>query len=203
MGRVDSTIERSLPVFSEWSQPDVLSRLGAFRVPVVASASLGGSDTGPARCPVHGAGVARGLDEGLDEHRRGVVALGPVLGQAPAHDGEDVRAEAARLQPVPVRAALPRTEARTVPVRRGVPAPGRRVAQGRDHRHRARVGRRPGRGQGDQGEPRPGSETGAEAARAPPRRRRAGMAQDRPFRSLRRPPAALRRGAAGPGARHP
>ena len=42
---------------------------------------------------VDGAGEARGLDEGLDEHRRGVVALGPILGQTAAHDGDDVRAE--------------------------------------------------------------------------------------------------------------
>ena len=58
------------------------------------------------------------------------------------HRGRAVGAEAARLQPVPVREALPRKEARTVPVRRGVPAPGRRAAQGRDHGHRARAGRR-------------------------------------------------------------
>ena len=99
MGRVDSTIERSLPVFSEWSQPDVLFRLRAFRVPVVAPATLGGSDVGPARGLVDGAGVARGLDEGFDEHRGGVVALGPVLGQAPAHDGEDVRAQVVDIDP--------------------------------------------------------------------------------------------------------
>ena len=42
---------------------------------------------------LYGAGVARRLDEGLDEHGRCVVALGPVLGQAAADEGEDVRAE--------------------------------------------------------------------------------------------------------------
>ena len=77
MGRVDSTIERSLPVFSEWSQPDVLSRLGAFRVPVVAPASLGGPDVDPARCPVDGAGVARGLDEGLRKHHTPLYKKAP------------------------------------------------------------------------------------------------------------------------------
>ena len=93
MGVVDSTIECSLPVLSEGSQPDVFFGLGSFCMPVIASSSLGGSDGDPARCPVDGAGVARGLDEGLDEHGGGVVALDPVLRQAPAHDGEDVGAE--------------------------------------------------------------------------------------------------------------
>ena len=65
----------------------------------IASSPLGGSDGDPARCPVDGTGVARRLDEGLDEHRRGVVALAPVLGQAAAHDGEDVGAEVGDLDP--------------------------------------------------------------------------------------------------------
>ena len=51
---------------------------------------------GPAGGPVDGAGVARRLDEGLDEHGRGVVALGPVQGQAAADESEDVRAEVGR-----------------------------------------------------------------------------------------------------------
>ena len=53
----------------------------------------------PARCLVDGAGVARGLDEGLDEHGRGVVTLGPVVGQAPADEGEDVRTQVGDLDP--------------------------------------------------------------------------------------------------------
>ena len=81
MGVSGSTIERSLPVLAEGSQPDVLFRLGSFRMPVIASSSLGGSDGDPARRLVDGAGVAWGLDEGLDEHGRGVVALGPVPGR--------------------------------------------------------------------------------------------------------------------------
>ena len=99
MGVVDSTIECSLPVLSEGSQPDVLFGLGSFRMPVIASSSLGGSDGGPARCPVDGAGVARGLNEGFDEHGCCVVAVGPVPGQAAAHDGQDVRAEVGDLDP--------------------------------------------------------------------------------------------------------
>ena len=47
----------------------------------------------PSRGPVDGAGVSRRFDEGLDEHGRGVVSLGPVQGQAAADDGEDMRAE--------------------------------------------------------------------------------------------------------------
>ena len=82
-----------MPIFSEGAEPDVLFQLGSFRMRVVAPPALGGSDPDPARGPIDGAGVARGLDEGLDEQGRCVVALGPVLGQALAHEGEDVRAE--------------------------------------------------------------------------------------------------------------
>ncbi len=48
---------------------------------------------GPARRLVERAGEGRGLDEGLDEHVRDVVALGPVVGQLSADQGEDVRAQ--------------------------------------------------------------------------------------------------------------
>ena len=92
-------IEGAPPIFLEGAEPDVLFRLSSFVMPVVAPASLGGPYMGPARGLVDGAGVARGLDEGLNEHRRDVVALGPVGGQAPAHDGEDVRAEVGDLDP--------------------------------------------------------------------------------------------------------
>ena len=61
-----STIESSLPVSPERPQPDVFPGFGALHVRVVAPASLGGPDMDPSRCPVDGAGVARGLDEGLD-----------------------------------------------------------------------------------------------------------------------------------------
>ena len=54
---MDSPVEGSLPVFSEGAKPDVLFRLGAFRVAVVSSPALGGSDTDPARCIVDGAGM--------------------------------------------------------------------------------------------------------------------------------------------------
>ncbi len=63
-------------------------------MPVVAAPALGGPNAGPARRAVDGAGVSRGLDE----HGRDVVALGPVLGQAAAHEGEDVRAEVGATQ---------------------------------------------------------------------------------------------------------
>ena len=52
-------IEGTPPIFSEGAQPDVLFRLGSCRVPVVASAALGGPDAGPARRPVDGTGVSR------------------------------------------------------------------------------------------------------------------------------------------------
>ena len=91
--RLILAIEGAFPILSEGSEPDVLPGLVVLLMAIIAPAPLSRSDTGPARRPVDGAGVARGLDEGLDEHGRGVVAPGPVLGQAAAHDGEDVRAE--------------------------------------------------------------------------------------------------------------
>ena len=59
-------------------------RLGSFGMPVVTPAPLGGPGVDPSRGAIDGAGVARGLDEGLDEHGGDVVALGPVDGQASA-----------------------------------------------------------------------------------------------------------------------
>ena len=51
-------VEGSFPVFPEGTEPDVLLRQGAPRVPVVASKSLCCSDVNPPRSPVDGAGVA-------------------------------------------------------------------------------------------------------------------------------------------------
>ena len=53
----------------------------------------------PPRCPVDGAGVAGRLDEGFDEDGGRVVAFGPVFGQAPADDGEEMRAEVGDFDP--------------------------------------------------------------------------------------------------------
>ena len=92
-------VECAFPIPSKGPEPDIFFRLVVLPVAVVAPAPLGGSDMDPARCPVHGAGVARSLDEGLDQHGGGVVALGPVLGQAAADDGEDVRAEVGDFDP--------------------------------------------------------------------------------------------------------
>ena len=47
----------------------------------------------PPRRPVDGTGVARGLDEGLNEQGPDVVVLSPVPGQAAPHDGGVGRAE--------------------------------------------------------------------------------------------------------------
>ena len=58
-------------------------------MPVVATAALSGSDLEPVWRSVQRTGEARGLDE----HRRDLVALGPVLGQLPTKTGEDVRAQ--------------------------------------------------------------------------------------------------------------
>ena len=88
-----SPVESAPPVLSEGPEPDVFLGLVPSGVSVVSAPSLGGSDEGPAGRLVQGAGEARGLDEGLDEHGRGVVALGPVVGQLPADQGEDVRAQ--------------------------------------------------------------------------------------------------------------
>ena len=49
-GGLTLAVEGSFPIFSEGAEPDILFRLGASRVPVVASTSLGGSDPPPA-CP--------------------------------------------------------------------------------------------------------------------------------------------------------
>ncbi len=75
-------VEPSFPVFSWRAQPDVLFRLVVLSGRIVAAPSPGGANMDPSRGPVDGAGVARGLDEGFDEHGRGVVALGPVAGKA-------------------------------------------------------------------------------------------------------------------------
>ena len=88
-----SPVESAPPVLPQGSEPDVLLRLIPSGVSVVSAPSLGGSDESPAGRLVQGAGEARGLDEGLDEHGRGVVALGPVVGQLPADQREDVRAQ--------------------------------------------------------------------------------------------------------------
>ena len=88
-----SPIESAPPVLPQGSEPDVLLRLIPSGVSVVSAPSLGGSDESPSGRLVQGAGEARGLDEGLDEHGRGVVALGPVVGQLPADQREDVRAQ--------------------------------------------------------------------------------------------------------------
>ena len=92
-------IEGAFPIPSQGPEPDIFFRLVGLPVAVVAPAPLGGPDAGPAGCPVDRAGVARGLDEGLDEHGRGVVALGPVLGQAPADEGQDVRTQVGDFDP--------------------------------------------------------------------------------------------------------
>ena len=88
-----SPVESAPPVLPQGSEPDVLLRLIPSAVSVVPAPSLGGSDEGPAGRLVQGAGEARGLDEGLDEHVRGVVALGPVVRQLPVDQGEGVRAQ--------------------------------------------------------------------------------------------------------------
>ena len=92
-GSMMSAVESSPPVLAEGPEPVGFFRLAALPVSVVAPAPLGGPDVGPARCLVEGAGEARGLDEGLDEHGRGIAALGPILGQLPAHEREDMRAQ--------------------------------------------------------------------------------------------------------------
>ena len=80
-GRLILPIEGSFPIFSTsrgGAPPTAFLRgrsqtslrgLSNSLSPVVAAAALGGSDMEPARSPVDGAGVARGLDEGLDEHQ--------------------------------------------------------------------------------------------------------------------------------------
>ncbi len=50
-------VERSLPIPSERTEPDVLAGLVVELVPVVAPAPLGGPNVDPARRLVDGAGV--------------------------------------------------------------------------------------------------------------------------------------------------
>ena len=57
-----------MPIPSERPEPDVLAGFFEPPVPVVAPAPLGGPDMDPARRPVDRAGVARGFDEGFDQH---------------------------------------------------------------------------------------------------------------------------------------
>lgn len=75
-----SPVQSSPPVLSEGSEPDVFPGLVPLGVPVVATAALGGSDLDPAWRLIQRAGEAQGLEEGLDEYGRGVVAVGPVVG---------------------------------------------------------------------------------------------------------------------------
>ncbi len=84
-------VEDLPPVSAQRLQPDVLPRFVVAFVSVVASASLGGSDAYPSRCPVYGADVAWRLDEGLNEHGGDAIAFNPVFGQSPSDDGEEVR----------------------------------------------------------------------------------------------------------------
>ena len=73
-------VEGPFPVFFEGAEPDILFRLGAPRVSVVASMSLSSSDAVPSRCLADCAGVAWRLDEGLDEDGGGSLAFGTVAG---------------------------------------------------------------------------------------------------------------------------
>ena len=68
-------VECAFPIPSKGPEPDIFFRLVVLPVAVVAPAPLGGSDMDPARCPVHGAGVARSLDEGLDHAIRSIEGL--------------------------------------------------------------------------------------------------------------------------------
>ncbi len=77
-------------MLGEGTEPDILGGLAVLLGGVVAPASLGGADANPAGGPVDAAGEAGGFDEGLDEDGGGVVAAGPVAGQAAADEGEDV-----------------------------------------------------------------------------------------------------------------
>ena len=86
-------IEGAPPISSEGPEPDVLAGFVVELAPVVATAPLGGPDMDPAGGPVDRSGIARCFDERFDQNRCGAVPLGPVCGQAPADDGEDVRTE--------------------------------------------------------------------------------------------------------------
>lgn len=59
-------------------------------VPIIMRVPTRRSHIDPARRLVDGADMSRGLDEGLDQHRGGVIAVGPFPKQAPADQGENV-----------------------------------------------------------------------------------------------------------------
>ena len=70
-----SPVESAPPVLPQGPQPDVLLRLLPSGVAVVSTAPLGGSDEGPARRLVQGAGEAQGLDEGRVELKGNELSL--------------------------------------------------------------------------------------------------------------------------------
>ena len=86
-------IEGSFPIFSEGPEPDVLLGLVVVLLPVVAPATLGGSDVGPAQCPVdrsrlgapgsarvHGCSLGAGCDVGVGRTGMFRDAAAPSLG---------------------------------------------------------------------------------------------------------------------------
>ena len=73
---------------TRWGGEDAVDLAGHVALQAAHDLAFGQPLQGPAS-----------LYESLDEHGRGVVALGPVVGQAPADDGEDVRAEIGYLDP--------------------------------------------------------------------------------------------------------
>jgi len=89
----ESAVESPLPVLPERAEPDVLLQRIGLVAAVVAAAPLGRSDADLARGPVDAAAAARNLHEGLAEHGRCAVTRGPVLGQPPADERENVGPE--------------------------------------------------------------------------------------------------------------
>ena len=94
-----SAIVSAPPIYSQVPERDVLLGLVVLLLAAVTPASEGGSDVDPASGLVDGAGMARRLDECLDEYGGCVVALGPILMQAPADNRLDVRAQVRDLDP--------------------------------------------------------------------------------------------------------
>ena len=86
-------------MLGERAEPDILGGLAVLFGGVVAAASPCGSDADPAGGPVDAAGEAGCFDEGLGEGGSGVVAAGPVAGQAAADECEDVGSEVGDADP--------------------------------------------------------------------------------------------------------
>src|SRR3990172_10589823 len=94
-----SAAELPLEVARERIDPDAFDRLSVAMQGVELAPSLRIAKVLPVGGLVRGAGEARLLDKGFEQHRPIGVAGLPVIGQAPAHQGEDSRGQVFAVDP--------------------------------------------------------------------------------------------------------